>query len=242
MNPRVRMAVLAATTTLAMALTAALGFWQLDRAAQKLALQAAVHARAEAPQLQNRLPAVAADALHRPARLQGRWLPQYTVYLDNRQMHGRVGYYVVTPLELSDTPLTLLVMRGWIPRNFVDRNALETIETPSGLVTVEGHMASPPGKLFELGHSAPTRIRQNLDVKSMEAEAGRPLYPLVLQQSGAPSEGLLREWEAVTVGVERHYGYAFQWFALCTLLGALFVWFQVIRPFVQRRKDSPKDV
>jgi len=233
---------MAATTTLAMALTAALGFWQLDRAAQKLALQAAVQARAGAPALQNGLPAEPAAALHRPARLKGRWLAQYTVYLDNRQMHGRVGFYVVTPLELSDFPLTVLVVRGWVARNFVDRNALQAVDTPSGLVTIEGHMASPPGKLFELGHGAPARIRQNLDLKSMEAETARPLYPLVLQQSGAASDGLLREWEAVTVGVERHYGYAFQWFGLCALLGALFAWFQVIRPFLNRRKDSPKDV
>jgi surfeit locus 1 family protein len=33
--------------------------------------------------------------------LQGRWLPQHSVYLDNRQMKGKPGFYVLTPLVLD---------------------------------------------------------------------------------------------------------------------------------------------
>ena len=55
-----------------------------------------------------------------------------------------------------------------------------------------------------------------------------------LQQIGGPSEGLQRDWPAPALGVERHYGYAFQWFGLSALVAILYVWFQFIAP---RRKS-----
>jgi surfeit locus 1 family protein len=47
---------------------------------------------------------------------------------------------------------------------------------------------------------------------------------------GAASEGLLREWPQAATGVEKHYGYAFQWFGLALLIALLYVWFQIVRP------------
>ena len=40
----------------------------------------------------------------------------------------------------------------------------------------------------------------------------------------------LRDWAAADTGVAKHYGYAFQWFALSALLSGLYVWFQLIAP------------
>jgi len=40
----------------------------------------------------------------------------------------------------------------------------------------------------------------------------------------------LREWPRPAVDVQKHYGYAFQWFALCALMAGLYVWFQLVRP------------
>ena len=59
---------------------------------------------------------------------------------------------------------------------------------------------------------------------------------LSVQQTGAASEGLLRDWTEPGSGVEKHYGYAFQWFALSALIAILYVWFQFIAP---RRKSPP---
>ena len=49
-------------------------------------------------------------------------------------------------------------------------------------------------------------------------------------QIGAASEGLQREWPEVATGVEKHYGYAAQWFGLAALIAILYVWFQFIAP------------
>ena len=59
---------------------------------------------------------------------------------------------------------------------------------------------------------------------------------------GAPSEGLRRAWPAVNVGVDKHYGYAFQWFALAALVAALTLWFQIIRPMYQRPQQPNRHV
>ena len=42
---------------------------------------------------------------------------------------------------------------------------------------------------------------------------------------------------APAADVHKHYGYAFQWFALCALIVGLYVWFQLIRP---RRRAAPR--
>jgi surfeit locus 1 family protein len=47
-------------------------------------------------------------------------------------------------------------------------------------------------------------------------------------------DGLMRQWPRPAVDVQKHYGYAFQWFALCGLMAGLYVWFQLIRPRIKR--------
>ena len=41
------------------------------------------------------------DLLHRRVVLRGQWLAGNTVFLDNRQMQGRQGFTVVTPLQIE---------------------------------------------------------------------------------------------------------------------------------------------
>lgn len=91
-------------------------------------------------------------------------------------------------------------------------------------------MAPPPSKLYAFEGADQGRIRQNLDVAAFSAEIGVPLLPASLLQTGAASEGLLRDWSAPNTGVDKHYGYAFQWFGLCALVAGLYVWFQLILP------------
>lgn len=262
---RGRFLIITAAALIAVAGTASLGRWQLSRAAQKEAIQAEIDAQKTLPPLDQQAFLALDDpttALHRPVRLRGLWLTPQTVYLDNRQMHGLQGFYVLTPFALEGTNQTVLVQRGWIQRNFNDRTQLQPVQTPAGLVEVTGTIAPPPSHLLELGKpdagapaqeaaSAPTQapaqatapaavgsspIRQNLDLQAFRAETGLPLRTEVtLQQTDPPSEGLQRDWPAPALGVEKHYGYAFQWFGLSALVIFLYVWFQLIAPFRRAR-------
>ncbi|NMM13551.1 MAG: SURF1 family protein [Rhodoferax sp.] len=222
-----------------MASTLALGRWQLSRAAQKEALQASIGAQATLSPLDGSaliLRAGQAAELQRRVTLRGHWLAAHTVFLDNRQMNSKPGLYVVTPLQLEGSPAVVLVQRGWVARNFIDRTSLPRIDTPSGVVEIQGRIVPPPSKLYELGGPEMGRIRQNLDMTRFSAELGVPLLPVSVQQMGAASEGLLREWPQVATGVATHYGYAFQWFALSALIAILYVWFQIVRRFFSFRR------
>jgi surfeit locus 1 family protein len=149
-------------------------------------------------------------------------------------MNARVGFYVVTPLRLTDSNTVILVQRGWAPRHFTERAQLPEVVTPTGEVSITGRIALAPSKLYELGDSGSGPIRQNLDLAAMRAESGWPLLEVTVVQTGAASEGLLREWPQPATGVEKHYGYAFQWFGLSALITLLYVWFQIVR----RKKPS----
>lgn len=246
--------------------TARLGFWQLDRARQKLDLQARIESRADLPPLAGAdlaLDAAAAAAQHyRRITLRGRWLADRTIYLDNRQMNARQGFFVVTPLLLADGD-AVLVQRGWMPRDFNDRTRLAPLATPAGEVLVPGRIAPPPGQLLALAGADSGLIRQNLDVPAFAAEIRVRLRPLSVQQtaaataavppeSSAPTavapvgavvdDGLLRQWPAVAIDVGKHHGYAFQWFAMSALITGLYVWFQLLRPRLRARSQDGRSL
>jgi surfeit locus 1 family protein len=232
-----RALVVLLATVVGVLITARLGLWQLDRAAQKIALQTALQQRSTLPALGNVQLAAALPALesqfHRSVQLRGTWMPERTVFLDNRPMAGRVGFDVVTPLQLMGRGDAVLVQRGWVPRDLLDRTKLPTVPTPLGEVEVVGRLAPAPSRLYEFVHGGTGLIRQNLDPGDFAREIGVALRPVAVLQTQPPAsgdDGLLRQWAAPAVDVQKHHGYAFQWFALCALMSGLYVWFQVIRP------------
>jgi len=238
-----------AWVTLAMvigvALTVRLGFWQLSRAAQKEERQAAIVVQMQAGVLNTS--ALLDDPtnfglMHQRVRLQGQWLPQHTVYLDNRPMNGRAGFWVITPLQLNANT-RVLVQRGWVPRHQLDRTLLPEIQTPTGVVQIQGRIAPPPSPLMSLtadpgfDNTDPkvNHIRQNLDLGVYAVQVGGTLAATVLQ-TDANSEGLQRDWPVITAGVEKNLAYAFQWFALAALQLILYIWFQFIQPYRHARR------
>jgi surfeit locus 1 family protein len=239
---RWRAALVLVAAVLFSALCVRLGMWQLDRAAQKLALQARIDERRALPPLGNaELPGSAEAAalqFDRRARVHGHWLAEATVLLDNRQMNGVPGFFVVTPLQLDGHAEAILVERGWAPRDFRDRNALPRVPSAAGALTVEGRIAPPPARLYAFGPEASGPIRQNLDVAAFSREIGTKLLPLALLQVDSAvtaGDGLLRAWPAPALGVETHYGYAGQWFLFASLTIGLYVWFQLVRPHFRAR-------
>ncbi len=236
-SQRRRFWIVTMAAALMAALTFSLGQWQLSRAAQKAALQTSLDQQATQPVLGNAdLTAKAnLDALKdRRVQLSGQWQAAQTVYLDNRPMNQRPGFWVLTPLRLDGSDKVVLVQRGWIPRDFQDRSRLAPVETPAGPVSVQGRMAPAPGKLYEFAGAVAGPIRQNLVIAEFRAETGLPLVQALVIETGPASQGLLREWSAPNVGVDKHYGYAFQWFGLCALVIGLYAWFQWFLP--QRRR------
>lgn len=237
-------AVVIFVAAVAMALgTARLGLWQLDRAAQKVALQTALLQRGLEPPLPGSGLAATPEAAqvqhHRLVELRGRWLPQATVFLDNRQMNGRPGFFVMTPMRLSAPPGTqdgaprlVWVQRGWVARDNDVRTRLPEVLTPVDEVMLQGRVAPAPARLFQFATDSTGPIRQNLDLDASARELGPGVLPLTVVQTAASAtaDGLQRDWPRPAVDVQKHHGYAFQWFALCALVTGLYVWFQLVRP------------
>lgn len=179
-----------------------------------------------------------AEADNRRLVVEGEFLADQAIWLDNRPQpgapasktgSGQSGFYVLMPFQLVGVENTVIwVQRGWAPRNREDRLALPPINTPSAALRIEGIGIAQPDRVFELGDggvggSGPVRIQQNLDLPK-EAERHRwQQIPFVLKQIGdSENDGLMRNWTAAASGVERHYAYAFQWFALA--LSAFLFW------------------
>jgi cytochrome oxidase assembly protein ShyY1 len=130
------------------------------------------------------------------------------------------------PMKLDGKEAVVWVNRGWAPRNNENRTELPPVNTADEVVTVEGVAFAHPGRVYELGQKSDTkaspRIEQNFDLVLEAQTHGWKQLPFIVRESdSAKKDGLVRNWPSPTNGVDRHYAYAFQWFALA-LAGFLF--------------------
>lgn len=200
-----------------------LGFWQLDRAAQKRALLADYRAGATTSALLKLDAGVrSVEGLqYQPASTAGRYDTAHQFLLDNRTHNGMAGYEVLTPLKLPHTPVGVLVNRGWIPLGG-SREQLPPVQVGVDERTVTGRIKGISPEGFSLGSEEPRtgwpyRILR-VDTGRLGGELGYPLLPLVLLLDPAEPDGYVREWHPLTFGPERNVGYAVQWFALAATL------------------------
>lgn len=203
------------------ALTLALGNWQLGRAQEKNELKARIDHLAAGPAINVSATEIdAADVQLRRVEARGVFEPKYAVLVDNRIRHGVVGYHVVMPLKLGEDGRYVLVNRGWVAAA-QDRSHLPEVKSPAGLVTVTGMALVPSRRFLELsGKVTEGKVWQNLTIERYRQAMPIAIQPFLIQQdqTGAPEDALVREWDPPDLGVDKHYGYAFQWFALAVLI------------------------
>ena len=220
-----------------------LGFWQLSRAEKKTALQQAMERQAQLPPLT--LAQLESDPsawvqTHRRVQLQGEWLNDQTVFLDNRAHHGRVGFWLMTPLRVQAGQV-VWVQRGWVERDALDPRKPPQLAPPAHGSPVQARIAPPLSQIFELGSAQqgtnPSPIRANLDPAQMQSLVQDNVLALVVQ-TGPEGDGLRRDWFQVGVSADKNRAYAFQWFALSALLAFLYLWFQWIKDYRYGRQQS----
>jgi cytochrome oxidase assembly protein ShyY1 len=210
-------------------LTASLGNWQTRRGDEKAARQARWDAALVAPPT----PVAEAGDLARiarrlPQRVQttGRFVAEATVYV-NRIVDGVPGIQVITPLAIGEGAPWVLVNRGWTPRSPAGRTAPPAAPTPAAPTRIEGIAVERVPRVLELG-DAERRLGgvwQNVDFDAYEAASGRAVARFVVQQTSDSGDGLRRNWQRPDAGVDKHRGYAFQWYALSTLIVGLTLFF-----------------
>lgn len=202
-----------------------LGNWQSGRAQQKLDLQRQLSEAARQAPL-TLITLEQGGALEfRTVRLTGQFV-DFPLALNNRPHNGQAGFYLLMPFRLEHTQQHVLVARGWLPRNAADPARLPPYQTPGGPVTIEGVVKGSLGHIMQLGTGdaiKPGAIVQNLAPAEFASASALPTAPFFIEQAGAQADGLLRDWPAPSLGVEKHQGYAFQWYALAVMAALFFI-------------------
>lgn len=215
-EPRL-LTTLAAAAAIAAALAAA--SWQLGRAHEKEGLAARLEMLAREPPVSLTAAEVsAADVEWRRVTARGRFEPEYAVLIDNRIRRGVAGYLVLMPLAIDGGRRHVLVNRGWIAGT-ADRSRLPEVKTPADTVEITGLAVTPSRRFLELSaNPAEGKVWQNLTLERYRQAVPILLQPVVIQQESPLEDGLAREWDPPDLGVNKHYGYAFQWLALALTL------------------------
>ncbi len=216
-RPGLRMTILVA---LLLPLIVGLGFWQIDRAAQKRAIENARLASFGA------LPIDESELAHAPTfarvRLEGRYERDRQFLLDNYTRHGRTGYVVVTPFYTVGGK-RVLVDRGWILAPPL-RSELPDAPPPPGKVSIVCMLWSVSAAIADTSvwdDGWPKRV-EHFDGARMADAIGGAMPEEFRLEEGQP--GSLKP---IVVGQEmtstQHIGYAVQWFAMAIALVVAFV-------------------
>jgi surfeit locus 1 family protein len=226
--PKVIVAVIAGVA--GVVLTVSLGNWQTRRGDEKAARQAQWDdALARSPNIISSREDVDGIARRLPQRVEvtGSFVLDGTVYIDNRLVGGVAGYQVVTPVAVADGMPWILVNRGWAARNMADRTQLPAAPVTRAPLRLEGVAVDHVPRVLDLGaRGGPLRgIWQNLDYDAYEHASGHKVARFVVQQTSDTGDGLQRVWPRPDAGVDRHRGYAFQWYSLAALIALLTLYF-----------------
>ncbi|WP_372870066.1 SURF1 family protein [Shewanella sp.] len=199
-----------------------LGFWQLSRAEEKQQLLTTQAERFQATPLT--MDDLAQTSLNEAqgARMEvtGTLLATPTVLLDNQVMDGKVGYLAYRLLKVPGYKTLLPVELGFIAAGN-DRRILPMVPGEAMQLTLRGRLyqrqANPMSHGLGAEAGEPMRI-QTLDINALSVQLGKPLLNICLQPDTTAGLPLPRRWMSVSMPVEKHLGYAVQWFSLAAAL------------------------
>ena len=231
-RPRLWVTVLSLT---AFAILIALGVWQIERRAWKLALINRVEQRVHAPAQPIPAPAAwpavtAANDEYRHVTLEGRFLHDRETLVQAVTEEGP-GYWVLTPLQRRDGT-QVLVNRGFVP---TDRRDASTRQggNPEGQVEITGLLRVTEPKGGFLRNNVPQHNRwYSRDVAAIATARGlHDVAPFFVdadagsQSAQGPVQGPIGGLTVIRFP-NNHLIYALTWFALAFMLaGKLFVTF-----------------
>lgn len=225
-------------------LTCALGFWQLDRADEKRSILASQEAQQKLATMGNHNWRQDTENHLRSVELNLVFDQERYLLLANRLRNGQVGYEVLGVAFLPDEgDIPVLVNRGWVQAS-LDRNILPEVVQPLGINQVSGYyycsqpnsMISQateytgdwPAVVFDLNQEAVEQIFES---------AQRPL-PCQVRIDRASPLALLAGWDILNQTVEKHIGYAVQWFSMAFALMILALFSNSNLAVFFRKKDS----
>ena len=216
-----------------LALLISLGFWQLDRADEKRAIEDQIaSANSGDVELVTSVEFLK-DKEYYHVRLQGSYVGDKQFIYDNQIVDQISGYYVLTPFILNGTSKAVLINRGFIPWGG-RRDKLSNVDIGEKTTEVKVQISIPVKrmelKVSEITGDFPVLI-QALDLGEMSTIASLDFASVVGLLNPESENGFVRKWEPYTGSIERHIGYAIQWFLMALVLA-----FIGIRLAIKQRK------
>ncbi len=170
--------------------------------------------------------------LGQPVSFEGRWLPDGTLYVADRDLAGKRGYWVMTPVQVGDSAMP--VVRGWSTK--------PQAPAPSGPVEVRGWLQASEGSSVpddDPGDDVIPEMRIASVVQHVDAD----LYSayVVAKDAGSGSAGLERVTPESVPDVSntshlRNLLYAFQWWIFGGF--AIYVWLRWCRDQLEVARRS----
>lgn len=230
------------------------GLWQLDRAHTRDSNAIAIQEAQDKPQLpfKDIMEALAshpqADAFYwRQAHVEGRWLHQFTLFIDNRNHNGVPGFWVATPLQ-TGTDEAVLVLRGWLPRDHVleptspqetvQTSLLNTLSAEHSTVAIQGEVYPHVPRVFELwrwaggqktplktllDHDSTPAIVSNLSLNELDNALPVTLAPVAVAQTSTSRTlpDMVQDWPHPSSDADTNRGYALQWFSFSAIAAVI---------------------
>lgn len=222
------------TTLLVLAAAAVmvrLGFWQLDRLAQRRAFNARVEAQLNALPLDLNKSLELSDLTsmeYRHVTVTGTFDFNQQVALRNQAWNNQIGVHLLTPLIIEGTNQAVLVDRGWIPlADAGSPQAWRKYDQP-GTVTLSGMLRAPQTRPFFGGAVDPTLAPGQkgleewnvVNVARIAQQVSEPLLPMYIQEAPVPGQTTPPFSALPTLDLTDgpHLSYAIQWFTFASIL------------------------
>jgi len=216
-------------TIVLLPLLVCLGVWQLERADEKRDRISRFEAGSTIEHLESTMAvrSLAELTQFQQVQLDGSYDNKRQFLLDNMTDGGSAGYHVLTLFRTAASQDLVLVDRGWIAKDF--RSALPPdIRVAEDRRTITTRVSRLPRPGIELAanpdhETSWPRVVQFPTASAISAMVGEDLVePLLLLNHEQP-DGYLRDWRPSASGVDRHMGYALQWFAMAATLLVIYV-------------------
>ena len=229
----------------ALAIFLTLGFWQLQRANEKKVLLKQYQTLStEAPMLFKDFLKKNQVQAGRKLKVSGVYLNDKQFLLDNRFSNHRVGYHVLTPMQINGANQVLIVDRGWVPqgRTRAELPSLIPVMEPQNFV---GTVYLPSSKQRVLGSAEDNprqwpRVIQRLDLPAIAKRLNQSVYPFILRLDPNSPNGFVRNWKVVNAKPQKHIGYAIQWFAFAIVLLIIYIGLNLKREGAQSDHEHTK--
>jgi cytochrome oxidase assembly protein ShyY1 len=215
-----------------------LAFWQLQRAGEKEAMLADFDRGQQSSPMQ----LVAWQPMPRfvSIGIDGQYLEQPVILLDNQIRDTRLGVYVLQLFRPDGGGPLMLVNRGWMAVD--SKRRVGQVSRRSGALTLTGLLADPPrpgmrlGQVTLLDQAEPQRVPW-IDLDDLSALLKMPLASQILLSTDKNDAGLIKQWQPQMMPADKHRAYALQW--LCMAIAIVIIWLSLNRK--QQRAADERD-